>query len=102
VNTAPIPLAQLLEHTRAFGYRLDPVPVREWLRRVAADPANAAYPLLGLLEGDGFVSVRFDDPATRAGLAGSGLTCPPLTRDLVHRYLAYFGRTGYLPATDPA
>jgi thioester reductase-like protein len=41
-------------------------------------------------------SVRFDDQQARQGLAGSGIMCPVVDRDLLARYLSYFVRTGFL------
>ncbi|THA54595.1 non-ribosomal peptide synthetase [Streptomyces sp. A1136] len=100
VNTRPVPLSRVLGHVRDFGYRLDELEPSAWVDLVKADPANAAYPLLSLFDpaGGGFTSVRFSDEDTRAHLAGTGITCPPLDARLFHTYLGYFVGSGYLPA----
>ncbi|MFS4097109.1 non-ribosomal peptide synthetase [Streptomyces sp. AF1A] len=100
VNTRPLSLAELLGHVRDFGYRLEEIPLPEWVELIKADPENAAYPLLSLFDpaGGGFTAVRFADDATRAHLAGTGIACPPLDADLIRTYLGWFARSGYLPA----
>ncbi|MFG5724141.1 non-ribosomal peptide synthetase [Streptomyces murinus] len=100
VNTRPVPLTELLGQVRDFGYRLDELPLAEWVARIQADPDNAAYPLLSLFDpaGGGFTAVRFADDATRALLPGTGIGCPPLDADLIRTYLRWFASSGYLPA----
>jgi hypothetical protein len=40
---------------------------------------------------------QFDCQNLARGLAGSGLTCPPVDLELFQRYLSYFIRSGFLP-----
>ncbi|MFH8623384.1 amino acid adenylation domain-containing protein [Streptomyces vietnamensis] len=100
VNTRPVPLADVLDHVRDHGHPLVEKSLGDWVELIKADPDNAAYPLLSLFDpaGGGFVAVRFSDDDTRAHLAGTGVSCPPLDADLFRTYLDYFVRTGYLPA----
>ncbi|MDT0454465.1 amino acid adenylation domain-containing protein [Streptomyces sp. DSM 41527] len=101
VNPHPVPLSEVLGHVRAFGYELAGLPFTEWARAVAADADNAAYPLLGVLEGgagaDG--GLRFAQDDTAALLDATPIRCPALDADLMHRYLTHFVRTGFLPTT---
>ncbi|MFE2165130.1 amino acid adenylation domain-containing protein [Streptomyces sp. NPDC059447] len=99
VNTRPVPLVEVLGHVRDFGYPLAEKSLGDWVDLIKADPDNAAYPLLSLFDpaGGGFVAVRFDDPDTRAHLAGTGVACAPLDAQLLRTYLDWFAATGYLP-----
>ena len=99
INTRTLALADVFDQVRAFGYRLDEVPFGDWVERIKAAPDNAAYPLLGLFQSSSgnFTDVTYRDDNTRARLAGTDITCPPLDARLIHTYLSYFARTGYLP-----
>ncbi|WP_229401789.1 non-ribosomal peptide synthetase [Micromonospora okii] len=89
---------------RDRGYALPEVAPGEWLDRIGADPANAAFPLLGTLAAEltgagsegGLV---FDPSATDAALAGSGVSRPEVDEALFDTYVGYFVRAGWLPDT---
>jgi amino acid adenylation domain-containing protein/thioester reductase-like protein len=97
-NPCPLPLARLLDAMRAAGVRLDQLPEPEFRRR-AADLDGAAA-CLGLCRTtDSFdrlrtadlfqaTAVTFDQRNTTAGLAGSGITCPPPSPGLLAKYVA--------------
>lgn len=42
--------------------------------------------------------IIFDDRQTRAALAGTAIHCPLIDKKLIHSYLTYFVKTGFLPA----
>ncbi|MDP9841725.1 non-ribosomal peptide synthetase [Streptosporangium lutulentum] len=93
-------LSVVLEYLRSFGYTLRELPFPSWGAAVAADPDNAAYPLLGVL-GDapagGLGDLVFDASRTERGLAGTGVALPDIDRELFATYVAYFVRSGFLP-----
>ena len=45
---------------------------------------------------------RYDAANTDAGLAGSGISCPPVDDALLSTYLDYFVRIGWLPEPEDA
>ncbi|QFY07526.1 amino acid adenylation domain-containing protein [Nonomuraea phyllanthi] len=96
-------LSEVFEHLRSFGYALPELPFQDWGRIVAADPDNAAYPLLGVL-GDapagGLGDLAFDAANTERGLSGTGVAVPAIDRELFATYVAYFVRSGFLPPPD--
>ncbi len=111
-NPRPLSLPVLVEALRSFGIPLATVPEEEWRARLAGlsreggDSAEAAayLALCRGLSGGAFerhrtldlfqaTGAEFGMEHARAGLAGSGLECPPVTEALLHTYLRYtFGR----------
>jgi thioester reductase-like protein len=102
------------ESARRFGFRLDPVSLRRWNARMAAEAeADEEHPLRPFLSRfpalppeDPAVDeeVMLDMPAPRfdcanvlAGLEGTGVACPPADDRLLHRYFEYFVGIGFLP-----
>jgi amino acid adenylation domain-containing protein/thioester reductase-like protein len=89
---------------RSRGYALPEVAPGEWLDRIGADPANAAFPLLGTLAAEltgagsegGLV---FDPSATDAALAGTGVSRPEVDEARFGTYVDYFVGAGWLPGT---
>ncbi|MGG7570963.1 SDR family oxidoreductase [Streptomyces sirii] len=100
VNPRPVPLSEVLDHVRAFGYELAGLPFARWARAVAADPDNAAYPLLGVLESSAEAAgeLRFAQDETAALLEPAALRCAAIDAELLHRHLSHFVDTGFLPA----
>lgn len=99
----PVRFTALVELLRSHGFDVTDVPVDEWLRRLGANPANPAFPLLGIMaadeaDEDAEGSARFDAAATAEALSGLGISCPPMGRDLLLRYVEYFVHSGALPA----
>ncbi|HEV2736768.1 MAG TPA: thioester reductase domain-containing protein, partial [Longimicrobiaceae bacterium] len=102
------------ESARRFGYRLDPVTLRRWHTRMAAEAeADEEHPLRPFLTRfpplppeDPAVdeevvlempAPRFDCANVLAGLEGTGVACPPVDDRLLHRYFEYFVDVGFLP-----
>jgi len=128
-NPSPLPWDEAFAAARQMGHPLAILPPGDFHRalleaaRRGEDNALIAFlPLLGLQGGEessgstpeaapapmdaeqGAPIVRRDDDRnTRSGLAGSGITCPPVSPELVRLYLAYFGEIGFIePASAGA
>ncbi|WP_405776260.1 amino acid adenylation domain-containing protein [Streptomyces sp. NBC_00859] len=93
-------LDRVFEAAAGLGHELRTVPAAEWQARVAARPDNAAQLFLGD-EGRPRHEVsdrrRFDSRRTAEAAAAVGVHRPPLTDEVLNRYLTYFHRTGFLP-----
>jgi thioester reductase-like protein len=99
-NPRSLSLAGLLDAVRAAGVRLDPLTTDEFRERVQGlDPETAAacLALCRALPGAGYdrlrtadlfqaTGVTFDQANTLAGLAGSGIACPPPDPELIGKY----------------
>ncbi len=120
-SSTPMRWAEALPILRAYGYPLETVSQLDWVRKVAEvvprSPDNALLPFLPILvppevlRGEQVpvaemppeapsgppMEPRYDQSNTLAGLAGSGIACPPLDDRLLGIYLDYFVRTGWLP-----
>lgn len=93
-----------------YGYSLKKAPYALWRtelqRAVEQSAGNALAPFLTIYPEQveagqpqaAVARVVFDDRHTRAGLAGTSITCPPVSARLFHTYLSYFVRCGFLPA----
>ncbi|MER7849897.1 amino acid adenylation domain-containing protein [Kitasatospora sp. NPDC096077] len=105
-------LDALLDRLRAHGYPVRAVPYREWSRTMArhlADnpdhPFGPFEPLFTNPAATRDITVaelsahfpRMDHSRTDAGLAGSGISCPPVDRVLLDNMIRSFRRTGYFP-----
>ncbi|WP_055494254.1 non-ribosomal peptide synthetase [Streptomyces sp. TP-A0356] len=102
---SPLPFAEAVRRLRALGHTLDGVPLTAWHRRVERDPANAAFPLLGLIpsagsrpeEPDAGAPRVFDSASTRRALRETSVGLPPVDEALFAHYVAAFVREGFLP-----
>ncbi|MFL4910552.1 amino acid adenylation domain-containing protein [Streptomyces sp. MMS24-I2-30] len=88
---------------RRAGYAIADLEPWEWLARIQADPANAAFPLLSTMaaeiEGAGSEGgLVYDTSATHRALDGTGIDCPAVNEELFSIYLDYFTRSGFLPS----
>ncbi|OIK28384.1 non-ribosomal peptide synthetase [Streptomyces malaysiense] len=104
-------LADVYDWVREYGYPVRTLPLANWRERLARSAGTAATTLAffdSAEQGSGgrgappdlrLGQVRAD--RVRAGLAGSGITCPPLDRDLFFRYLDHCVTTGLLPVPAP-
>jgi thioester reductase-like protein len=120
VNPHLVSIRQLFEWIESLGYPLQRLPLAEWQAKLKQESTRPQDNALGLLlpilvkqlaTGDEetlpdlFAQERFphfDDRNTRAGLAGSAIVCPPLSREHMRGYLAYFVQSGFLePSTVP-
>jgi thioester reductase-like protein len=93
----------LVDHLRAFGYDLPETDWDAWRARIDADRENAVIPLLDSFEelnsdGAGPTYPPMDISDTEKALAGSGIVCPPIDRELFGKYVDFFVRSGYFPA----
>lgn len=88
-----------------MGYPLREIPVDEWreeLRSIAGkSPENALYPLVPNWSKpeDTTVSsqmLQFDCQNTLEGLSGTSLACPPVSAELLKRYIYYLIQQGLL------
>jgi 5-hydroxydodecatetraenal polyketide synthase CpkC len=96
---------EVIDHLRARGHELAPVDPKEWSRRIKEDKENALIPLLDVFEAGFLVAgsvPAMDVSRTRAALAGSGITCPPVTGELLAKYVDFFTAKGYFPQRVPA
>ncbi|WP_069170192.1 non-ribosomal peptide synthetase [Streptomyces griseus] len=97
-------LDRVFDVAARLGHEVRVVPVPDWQARIAARHDNAAQLFLG---GEGQVRYetpvhpRFDSSRTAEAAQALGVHLPPLTDDVLSRYLTYFHRTGFLPAPRP-
>ncbi|MFE0460725.1 amino acid adenylation domain-containing protein [Kitasatospora sp. NPDC058965] len=106
-------LGEVVDRLRAHGHRITTVPFEEWTAAVAehvADrPDHPFAPVLpsftrpgpgGFAPMDLFrasVSPELDRSRLVAGLAGSGIDCPPADHRLLDGYIRYFHASGFVP-----
>ncbi|WP_343240025.1 thioester reductase domain-containing protein [Streptomyces sp. SID12488] len=100
-NRSALSLADCVSYLRELGYRLDEPDWERWSAAVRADRDNALLPLLHAFEmmtsdTDGFYP-PIDTTETEAALAGTDISCPPLTRELFGRYVDFFVEEGHFP-----
>ncbi|WP_425435754.1 thioester reductase domain-containing protein [Lentzea kentuckyensis] len=99
-NRDTLTFTEVIDRLRELGYDIAELSQQEWSRLVRRDPANALTPLLDVFE-TAFTGVGgypdIDTKKLDAALAGSPVSCPPVTDDLVTTYLEYFIRSGYFP-----
>jgi thioester reductase-like protein len=105
VNPAPTHGSQLLDWICSFGYPLRRIGYEEWRASLINLTENASitalFPLLSLFPEqmpEEMPSVPvFACQNTLDGLADSAIVCAPVDAKLLHTYLAYFVRRGFLP-----
>ncbi|BAZ37901.1 amino acid adenylation domain-containing protein [Calothrix sp. NIES-4101] len=90
-----------------LGYPIQQIPYEHWrdklLQSSEAENNNALYPLIGMFSetyekssNQNSVKDNFHYHNTLAGLAESGLTCPPVNYELLQTYFKYLISTGFL------
>lgn len=101
---------EVFDYIVDFGYPLRMLSYQPWreelLAAVERGADNELTPYLPLFDPQrpaeeiGLAGARpaFEASNTAAALAGSGITCQPVNRELMDRYMRYFVDTGYLPA----
>ncbi|WP_224278900.1 type I polyketide synthase [Streptomyces sp. LS1784] len=100
-NGTHLPFSEMTESLRSLGYRLDELRWDAWVQRIRADRDNAMVPMIDAFEStiysgrNHYLSV--DTSQTRELLAGTGVDCPPMTRELFEKYVGFFVRVGYFP-----
>ncbi|WP_428836488.1 type I polyketide synthase [Streptomyces cheonanensis] len=101
-----LPLEDMIAELRDAGHPLAEHDLDTWRALVAADPDNALLPLLDAFDVMAAAPDAFyppiDDSETAAGLAGSGISCPPADRELFRKHVAFFTGAGYFdpPASE--
>lgn len=113
-------LSLLVERLQARGYPIKTVPYDEWVNHMAdltaREPSQPMAPFMPMFiepARRSSISVkemyfagtfpRFTRTNFEAGLADSGLHCPPVDAALIDHYLKYFEESGFLqPATAAA
>ncbi|WP_329172616.1 non-ribosomal peptide synthetase [Streptomyces sp. NBC_01477] len=98
-------LDRVFDAAARLGHEVRTVPVADWQARVAAQHDNAAQLFLGDEGGAGQEAGdhrRFDSGRTARAVADLGVRLPPLTDDVLTRYLAYGHATGFLPTPPGA
>lgn len=107
-NPHPASGYKILEWMRSIGYQIALMPYADW--RIALSRCAATYEKRGLLayvylmteaDPNHFAKHRFDCQNTLSELAGSGISCPPLSAELIRLYLSYLARRGFIPRPDP-
>ncbi|WP_327232740.1 amino acid adenylation domain-containing protein [Streptomyces sp. NBC_01317] len=93
-------LDRVFEAATRLGHDLRTIPAPDWQSLVAAQPDNAAQLFLGEETGprpEATDHRRFDSGQTTKAAASLGAHQPPLTDEILTRYLTYFHTTGFLP-----
>jgi thioester reductase-like protein len=108
VNDQPLGWPEFFDAVEGFGYPLERLPFADWRARIVSR-TSGTMALLGLVPflSDAVDQVRLpvsDSALTRRALAGTGISCPPLTAGLVRTYLRAFVSRGFVdpPARVPA
>ncbi|GAA2673334.1 type I polyketide synthase [Actinosynnema pretiosum] len=100
-NPGRVSWETLVDRLRAGGHRLEERDPDRWRAAVLADRDNALIPLLDAFDLMTSDSAAFyplvDVSHTEEALRGTGITCPPVTADLVDTYVHFFTETGYYP-----
>lgn len=99
VNHTSIPVGTVLDRLSATGIPVRSVPVPQFLTALSeaarTDLGIARALIISSLSGPG--PCRWDDTNARRALARSGISCPPMSRDLIDRHLEHLIETGFLP-----
>jgi len=99
--------SEIYDWVADLGYEFDVVPRVQVVERLKGlEPTNAFYPLVPLLErmwgdpdqdhGTELYGRDVECANAMAGLAGSGIECPPTDRELVQGCISYLIETGFL------
>ncbi|HEY6362703.1 MAG TPA: thioester reductase domain-containing protein [Vicinamibacterales bacterium] len=108
VNPAPLAWGQIVEWIRALGYPVKTIAYDRWLAElhetVRQEPDNALAPLIPFFRpemGDEGIPL-FDCRQALHGLAGSGISCPPISEELLATYCRFFVQCGLLDRSPVA
>ncbi|MEO7019448.1 MAG: amino acid adenylation domain-containing protein, partial [Ktedonobacteraceae bacterium] len=110
-KAANIDVEHLVVWINDFGYPVEQQSYEVWrnaLQHAAEEKAGnvlapflATYPEPSRAETQQQIAVLrtiYDDQQTQAALAGTSVSCPPIDKQLIHSYLSYFVKSGFLPA----
>ncbi|GAB4204739.1 MAG: hypothetical protein OHK0022_30190 [Roseiflexaceae bacterium] len=113
-NLAPVPMNATYPWIRSFGYDFEVLPYNlAHQRALNVMPDHPLYPILPLLalntEFEEYpetslsphvhatIDLRSECAVALAELEHSGIECPPMSEEMIHRCLAYLVEIGYLP-----
>ncbi|WP_369031395.1 amino acid adenylation domain-containing protein [Streptomyces adonidis] len=106
--TAPVRLRDIYDWVGEYGYRLRRLPLAQWRAELPRAASGVAATTLAFLDAWDTATDDTTGPDLRLGhvrtdnvvngLRGSGITLPPVDRDLVFRCLDHCVATGTLPA----
>lgn len=118
VNPRPALLGDMVDRLRAHGHRIRTVDYPTWIKAMLAYLADRPHhpftPLTQLYTqrvtpditiqemSCASIEPKLDQSRLTADLAGSGLVCPPVDRDLLDGYIGYFHESGFIPALEGA
>lgn len=105
VSPQPVREPVLVDWMVERGYTAERLPFAQWCARIVDRAAHlsdrtagALAPFFsGILPLDEMPPATFRADTVEAALDGSGITCPPITSELIGLYLDYFVRVGFLP-----
>ncbi|GAA3815969.1 hypothetical protein GCM10022226_40890 [Sphaerisporangium flaviroseum] len=98
-NPRSVDLRDIWQWVVDYGYPFDVIPYEDWCERLrAVDPGNALFPIIPLLSGafPDEPAPRISTAGTDAALAGTGIECPPMDRELGRKILANLVAIGFL------
>ncbi|MGC0317932.1 amino acid adenylation domain-containing protein [Kitasatospora acidiphila] len=115
VNPREGVLADLVDRLRAHGHEIRTIGYDEWIEALLAHladrPDHPFTPLTRLFTkrvtpggitvqelAAQSVSPQLDRARVDRELAGTGIDCPPVDRELLDHYIAYFHASGFIPA----
>lgn len=105
-------LAEILGHVRDGGYPMREVTELRWTELLGAATeqrladAGSSVHAVALLDsvaappGEAATPKRVSRDNLERDLAGSGIACPPVDREVIGRYLRFFRESGFLPLID--
>jgi amino acid adenylation domain-containing protein/thioester reductase-like protein len=109
VNTEFLTWNTFVDWIRSYGYQLERRPYNVWLQELKqatnSGADNALIPLMPIFnewavgaedneeEGEK-VQAPFDSRNAIQDLTSTGISCSPINKTLINRYLSYFARTG--------
>ncbi|MEE1931546.1 thioester reductase domain-containing protein [Streptomyces sp. TRM 70351] len=93
--------AEFTARLRERGYPLAELPWDDWSTLVRSDADNAMLPLLEAFEMMATDNEAFyppvDTSVAEAALSGTGVECPPMSRELFDTYVDFFVEAGFFP-----
>ncbi len=98
VNQSPIELRDAFNGLSRFGYDLKVVPFSTWREQALnVDQSNALYPVVPLYRDQTeYPEFKIDCTNTLAALQGSGIVCPPVNEEHLHKCLSFLVDIGFL------
>lgn len=109
-NAAPIGWEKLMNALKTAQYPLEGVPPAEWFDRLRqqviqkkmdndSDQELLAWLIIAFKTPHYLFYKRppFSDENIKQGLAGTNITCPPITPDMITSYISYWQKKGFFP-----